>query len=425
MIPLKYSLLGALLLSISNTIFADARFSCNALQLQNAEPLIENMIDRILTIGKIRQQYNVCSFPNSSNAAAMIYQKKRIIAYDSVFLNQLARQSGEMHWGKITVLAHEIGHHIYAHADKLLTQKKLPQIKQLALRRQYELQADEFAGKVLANMGASLSNTQALISMLKIHQEEVFSTHPDANKRVNAVTKGWRIGCKQAGSNCNSQKYKANGKNKINKKNIQSPLGRGATAGYSRFMQQAEILKGTTVNRNYCNLYASLAVNQTTRSQQYKCGFNVGSYGSPWSRAVAAQSNWCMKASAYATSKEAKFRETKLASCITRKQQRPKQQLTQSPLGRKATKNYDQFIRHSKKLKGKHVNRAYCNLYASVAIHQTKRNNQYHCGFNLGDTANRWSLVFAPQSNWCMKVRSSITAGEAIYREKKLSTCIH
>ncbi len=32
------------------------------LQLQNAEPLIENMIDRILTIGKIRQQYNVCIF---------------------------------------------------------------------------------------------------------------------------------------------------------------------------------------------------------------------------------------------------------------------------------------------------------------------------------------------------------------------------
>jgi hypothetical protein len=424
MIPLKYCLLGTLLLSASHTTFADSRFSCNTLQLQNAEPLIENMIDRILTIGKIRQQYNVCRLPNSSNAAAMIYQKKRVIAYDAAYLNQLAHQSGEMHWGKITVLAHEIGHHIHRHTDKLPALQKLPRMRQLALRRQYELQADQFAGKVLANMGASLSSTQALIRVLKLHQKVALSTHPDANKRVNAVTQGWNIGCRQAGSNCNSKIYKPNGRYKINQKNIQSPLGRNATAHYRRFMQQAETLKGARVNRNYCNLYASLAVNQTTRSQQYKCGFNVGSYGSPWNKAAAPQSNWCMKASAHATSKEAKFRETKLASCVARKQQRSKQQPTHSPLGRKATKNYDRFIQHSKKLKGQRVSRAYCNLYASVATYQTRRNNQHRCGFNLGDTANRWSPAFAPQSNWCMQVRSSITAGEATYREKKLSTCI-
>ena len=426
MIPLKYCLLSTLLLSASNTTFADARFSCNTEQLQNAEPLIENMIDRILTIAKIGQQYNVCRLPNSFNAVAIIYQKKRIIAYDSAYLNRLARQSGEMHWGKITVLAHEIGHHIYGHTDKLLTLEKLPQMQQLALKRQYELEADQFAGIVLANMGASLSSAKALIGMLKIHKKEIFSTHPDAKKRVNAVTKGWNIGCRQAGSNCNSQRYKANGKGKW--RNIHSPLGRNATANYSLFMQQAETLKGATVNRNYCNLYASLAVKQTTRSQQYKCGFNVDSYNSPWSRAAAAQSNWCMQASAYATSKEAKFRETKLASCLAEKQHQSKQYPTRSPLAykatNKATKNYNRLIQDSKKLKGQYVNRAYCNLYASVAIEQTKRNHQYHCGFNLGDTAHRWSSAFKPQSNWCMKVRSSITAAEATYREKKLLSCL-
>lgn len=75
----------------------------------------------------------------------------------------------------------------------------------------------------------------------------------------------------------------------------------------------------------------------------------------------------------------------------------------------------------SKTLKGKPVNRTYCNLYASLATYQTKRNNQHRCGFHLGDTTNRWSSAFPPQSNSCMQVRSSITAGEATYREKKLS----
>ena len=418
--PLKYCLLGTLILSASSTVFADSRFSCNTLQLQNAAPLIENMIDRILTIGNIRQKYNVCRLPHFSNVGAIIYKNKRLIAYDPVFLHKLARQSGELHWGKVTVLAHEIGHHIYRHPDKMPTLKKLPRMKRLALQRQYELQADEFAGKVLANMGASLGNTQALIRLLKVHQKVALSSHPDANKRVAAVTRGWNIGCQQAGRDCNSLRAKS----RASQNNYQSPLERGATANYSRFMQQADSLKGVRVNRNYCNLYASLAVNQTNRSMQYKCGFNVGTYGSPWNRAVAPQSNWCLQASAHATSREAKFRETKLASCVARKQQRPRQQAARLPSGRKTTQYYNRFIQLSKKLNGQHVNRAYCNLYASVATHQTRRNNQHRCGFNIGNTANRWSSAFMPQSNWCMKVRSSITAGEATYRENKLATCV-
>ena len=417
---LKYCLLGVLLLSTSNIAFSDSRFNCNTLQLQNAEFLIQNMIDRILTIGNIHQKYNVCRLPDSSNAAAVIYQNRRVIAYDPAYLNQLADQSGEMHWGKITVLAHEIGHHILGHTDTMEGLKRLPKWKRLSIQRQYELQADQFAGKVLATMGASLNNTQALIRILKVHQKEAFSTHPDANKRVAAVTRGWNTGCQQVGRDCNSRRAK----NRSRHKNYQSPLGRGATANYSHFMQQADTLKGVKVNRHYCNLYASLAVHQTNRSLQYKCGFNVGSYGSPWNRAAAPQSDWCMKASAHATSREAKFRETKLASCVARNQQPSRVQAARTPSGRKATQHYHRFIQLAKKLKGQRVNRAYCNLYASVATHQTRRNNQYRCGFNLGDTANRWSSAFAPQSNWCMQVRPSITAGEATYRENKLASCV-
>lgn len=420
MIFLKYSLLGILLLSVSNTAFADKRFSCNTLGLKNATPFIENIIDRILTIGNIRQQYNVCSVAKYSNASAIIYQNKRIIAYDPVFLKRLSDRSGEPYWGKVTALAHEIGHHLHKHTDRLEGLQKLPKMKRLAIQRQYELQADQFAGKVLAHMGAALSSTQALIRTLKVHKNTSLSDHPDARKRVIAVTHGWNIGCQQAGSDCNSKKYKG----QRTQQAIISPMGRQATSHYNRFMQQAENLKGVRVHRAYCNLYASLAVQQTKRSLQYQCGFNVGSYASPWSKAYAPQSDWCMKGSAYATSKEAKFRETKLASCVARKKKTANQRTAHSPLGRKATPNYINFMQQAKKLKGVRVNQGYCNLYASLAVQQTRRNQQHHCGFDIGDRANQWSPLWKAQSNWCMTTRASITSNEAKFRETKLASCI-
>jgi hypothetical protein len=165
-------------------------------------------------------------------------------------------------------------------------------------------------------------------------------------------------------------------------------------------------------------------VQQTKRSLQYQCGFNVGSYASPWSKTYAPQSDWCMKGSAYATSKEAKFRETKLASCVARKKQNPNQRTANSPLGRKATANYVNFIQQAKKLKGVRVNRGYCNLYASLAVQQTQRNQQHRCGFDISDRANQWTLLWQTQSNWCMTARASITSSEAKFRETKLAYCI-
>jgi hypothetical protein len=397
-------------------VFADDRFSCNTEKLQNATPLIENMIDRILTIGKIRQKYHICRIPNYSNAVAMIYKKKRIIAYDPIFLSRLAQQSGELHWGKVTALAHEIGHHIHRHTDRLAGLQKLPTTKRLAIQRQYELQADQFAGKVLANIGASLRSTQALIRILKVHQNMSLSDHPDANKRVVAVTQGWNIGCKEAGSECNILI-----KPRITRVNLESPLGRNATPNYNLFMQQAEDLKGMAVNQSYCNLYAYLAVQQTNRSQQHHCGFNIGSYGSPWNKTVKPQANWCMNASAYATFREAKFRETKLASCIARNKQ-PTQYHTTAH--RKTTANYVRFIQQSRQFNGLRVNRAYCNVYAALAAQQTRHNKQQRCGFEIDDRVNRWSTVLTPQSDWCMTMRADITAGEATFRENKLDACV-
>jgi hypothetical protein len=129
-----------------------------------------------------------------------------------------------------------------------------------------------------------------------------------------------------------------------------------------------------------------------------------------------------MKASAHATFRETQFRETKLASCIAHNKQQAKQRITTT--NNKTTANYVRFIQQSRRLNGLRVNRAYCNLYASLAAGQTRRNMHHHCDFEIGDTVNRWSTVLKPQSDWCMTMRADITAGEAIFRERKLDSCI-
>lgn len=303
------SSLFLLFLGVSS-INADQRFSCNTLQLNNAEPLVEDMIDRILTIGNIKQDYHICRLPHSANAAAVIYDNKRVIAYDPVFLHRLALQANEQYWAKVMILAHEIGHHRFHHTDKLSELSHLPEDKRNEIQREYELQADTFAARILANMGASLDNTRALITSLTLHVDESESTHPSANHRNSAVTQGWNTGCQEAGNDCNSHHKTAQRDKKY------SPLGRNATTNYMQFIRYANRLKGKRVNRHYCNQYATLAVKQTRRSQQAQCHFNVNIPNGQWSTSFTPQVNWCMKSSAYATTNEAQFRETKLASCV-------------------------------------------------------------------------------------------------------------
>lgn len=311
----KCLIIGLLLSSLSSSVMANSRFSCNTLQLMNAEPLVEDMIDRILEIANIKQKYNICRSADSSNAFALIYKNKRTIIYDSKFIHKLAKDVKELHWGKVTILAHEIGHHKFQHTDRLGKLNQLDATRRYAIRRQFELQADQFAGTVLARMGASLENSQALVASLEVHLDDPNSTHPSAQKRIIAVTNGWKKGCRQIRSNCNSA---GRAHRPAQAPIIHSPLGNKATPHYVQFMQQAEKHKGGHINTTYCKSYAAISVQQAKRSLQHQCDFNVDKAHGQWSTQYVPQYDWCLGASAYASSGEIRFREKKLASCIVR-----------------------------------------------------------------------------------------------------------
>lgn len=75
------------------------------------------------------------------NAAAVIQNGKRLIIYEESFIRVLTQRTGTK-WAAISVMAHEIGHHLSGHT--LDGRGSLPAI---------ELEADTFSGNVLQKMG--------------------------------------------------------------------------------------------------------------------------------------------------------------------------------------------------------------------------------------------------------------------------------
>lgn len=114
---------------------------------------------------------------NIPNAAAVVYGGKRYVLYNPNFMRQLERTTGTK-WAGISVLAHEIGHHLQGHT--VTSSGSTPGI---------ELEADEFSGFVLRKMGASLADAQA--AMKTIATERGTRTHPGQTDRLTSIANGW------------------------------------------------------------------------------------------------------------------------------------------------------------------------------------------------------------------------------------------
>ena len=114
---------------------------------------------------------------NIENAAAVAYGGKRYVLYNPNFINSLDRRTGNK-WASISVLAHEVGHHLYGHT-----------VSGQGSQPATELEADEFSGYALRKMGASLADAQATMNL--IANQNASSTHPGKSSRLAAIEKGW------------------------------------------------------------------------------------------------------------------------------------------------------------------------------------------------------------------------------------------
>ena len=141
----------------------------------------ENTVDHILKQVGLERNFIVMECLNIENCLAVNLPGEigtlRYVIYDNSFLTRVQNKTGT-DWSAISILAHEIGHHLQGHT-----------LDGLGSRPIKELQADKFSGFVLNKLGASLRNAQAAINELQ--SEQGSSTHPPKADRLAAIERGW------------------------------------------------------------------------------------------------------------------------------------------------------------------------------------------------------------------------------------------
>ena len=100
----------------------------------------------------------------------------RALLYNPSFMQEM-RQRTNNEWSWISILAHEVGHHLEAHT-----------IRPGGSNPPDELEADEYSGYVLRKLGASLPDAQAVF---RTFSPQGSATHPPRDARLVAVANGW------------------------------------------------------------------------------------------------------------------------------------------------------------------------------------------------------------------------------------------
>lgn len=143
---------------------------------------VQRLVRQIAGHAGLSYDFVVRPSPSTTSASAFtcydanLREIRRYIVYAPIFMEALQRQS-QTNWSVVEVLAHEIGHHVNGHH---LTRSQ-------SLKN--ELEADYFAGFVLARMGASLE--QATAGERAMGHDNASATHPAKAERLDALTRGW------------------------------------------------------------------------------------------------------------------------------------------------------------------------------------------------------------------------------------------
>ena len=141
-------------------------------------PATTDVIREITDAVGLKARFELRATSEVDNAAAVVYNSKRYLLYNPAFLNSVNR-AGHTDWAGISILAHEMGHHLNGHT-----------LRAGGSQPADELEADEFSGFVLRKLGASLAQAQA--AMATVPDADDSPTHPGRTPRLAAIGQGWQ-----------------------------------------------------------------------------------------------------------------------------------------------------------------------------------------------------------------------------------------
>ena len=153
---------------------------------ESVERLIGQIVDRF----GVKNAFLTMACDRTSNAQATVDEKGRpYILYNPEFLKSVktldftrtSLGTNKVDWETLTILAHEVGHHLNYH---------LINPHPSATRPGMELEADETAGFILYKLGATLEESQRAMRSGVVSIEGSY-THPPRAQRLEAIRKGW------------------------------------------------------------------------------------------------------------------------------------------------------------------------------------------------------------------------------------------
>lgn len=161
---------------VASPVFSkgDSIFTANA----NKDAL--RVVTQLLAVAGIRDRNFELRQADVKTAQAVTINGKRAILCNPTFIRKALKNDDEG-WKAKAVLAHILAHHVSEHS--LAGNDK---------RAKEELEADKWAGFVLAKMGASVE--QAKSAAKSLAAEKASKTHPKRGSRAFAVDIGWQKG---------------------------------------------------------------------------------------------------------------------------------------------------------------------------------------------------------------------------------------
>lgn len=140
------------------------------------DKVAKEAVSKIVQYTGLTPNFIVLPDKNITTAIAYLKNNNRYIAYNPKFIEKLNDKTST-NWAAVSVLAHEIGHHLSGHT---LPKNSSPG---------NELIADKFSGFILFQMGASLQDAKLAIST--IGHEMDTTKHPPKTSRLFAIQEGW------------------------------------------------------------------------------------------------------------------------------------------------------------------------------------------------------------------------------------------
>lgn len=184
---------------------------------------LQTVLDKISAFTNLVIPIEIVAVENTDNAEACPSDGgKNYVAFKTEWLQGLYDETHD-EWVIYAVLAHEIGHFALGH-------------EKVAYKPELEAQADEYAGRLLAMMGASLENTLSVFRS-KHMQGIAGGKYPTTDKRIAAAKIGWESEQKSNSSSVNSktQVEKQSGSNN-SEFVIETPL-KGETVGLTTMVR--------------------------------------------------------------------------------------------------------------------------------------------------------------------------------------------